>query len=229
MNFFSVIPHGRIVLNLITESLTPAQVLSYCKNMFHHSAAHIPAPAPPPCFWQRFQLDRSVCRQSLSFLPKNLDEATCRESLGLEGASWEPKNKRSAAPAGPPSKLRPSQMWEIWALHFWGAEKKKEKEKKKPSRMAKHAKQRQPHKAGLVGGHSEGGGAERGRERKTGREEEQCFQCRPSRLGLMGVSLLQFHFNRVTRRFICFAVLQPIEMLVREPMRRCMAPLCTNG
>lgn len=131
MNFFSVIPHGRIVLNLITESLTPAQVLSYCKNMFHHSAAHIPAPAPPPCFWQRFQLDRSVCRQSLSFLPKNLDEATCRESLGLEGASWEPKNKRSAAPAGPPSKLRPSQMWEIWALHFWGAEKKKEKEEKK--------------------------------------------------------------------------------------------------
>lgn len=109
-----------------------------------------------------------------------------------------------------------------------GEEEGKRREKK-PRRMAKHAKQRQPHKAGLVGGHSEGGGAERGRERKTGREEEQCFQCRPSRLGLMGVSLLQFHFNRVTRRFICFAVLQPIEMLVREPMRRCMAPLCTNG
>lgn len=140
MNFFSVIPHGRIVLNLITESLTPAQVLSYCKNMFHHSAAHIPAPAPPPCFWQRFQLDRSVCRQSLSFLPKNLDEATCRESLGLEGASWEPKNKRSAAPAGPPSKLRPSQMWEIWALHFWGAEKKKEKEEKKTQANGKTRK-----------------------------------------------------------------------------------------
>lgn len=88
--------------------------------IFHPQRAH-----PPPCFWRRFQLDRSVCRQALSFLPKNLDEATCRESLGLEGTSWEPKNKRSAAPAGPPSKLRPSQMWEIWALHFWGAEKKK--------------------------------------------------------------------------------------------------------
>lgn len=84
----------------------------------------------------------------------------------------------------------------------------REEKKKPPSRMAKHAKQRQPHKAGLVGGHSEGGGAERGRERKTGREEEQCFQCCPSRLGLMGVSLLQFHSNRVTGRFICFAVLQ---------------------
>lgn len=35
--------------------------------------------------------------------------------------------------------------------------------------MAKHAKQRQSHKAGLVGGHSEGGGAEK-RERKKDRK-----------------------------------------------------------
>lgn len=118
--------------------------------MFHHSAAHIPPPAapvrthPPPCFWQRFQLDRSVCRQSLSFLPKNLDEATCWESLGLEGTSWELKNKRSAAPAGPPSKLRPSQMWEIWALHFWGARKGKKKQPNGKTRKAETASQSWP-------------------------------------------------------------------------------------
>lgn len=41
--------------------------------------------------------------------------------------------------------------------------------KKKASRMAKHAKQRQPYKAGLVGGHSEGGGAEK-RQRKKDRK-----------------------------------------------------------
>lgn len=63
--------------------------------------------------------------------------------------------------------------------------------------ICKHAKQRVPHKAGLVGGHSECGGAERDRRgeqerrvRERGQEKEQCFQCCPNRLCLMGVSVL---------------------------------------